>query len=349
MALRRSALGAEPTASSTRASNGASAAWDFSRVPAVGAEHRLQRKLIVGEADDPLEHEAERVARWMLSTSEPPRSRFEPGRSSQHEEAHGARLRRNATPERATGGMPVPPIVEDVLSQPGRPLDRASRDFFEPRLGLDLGHVRLHDDSRAAESARAVSARAYTVGNHIAMGGPADATSRSGQRLLAHELVHVVQQSGQPASRLHREPAPQSSAGAAVNLARAADKIGEYRRRAAGRLAGSGLSAADLTRIRRNLATCEAGEQRLRETAQQGGEAASASALSAFSAEGMQSVLPRLKRAYPVATPVAVNEAPDGVLAAMPMGGIDSFRAVEREADRVAAELVPTIRTSGAR
>lgn len=88
----------------------------------------------------------------------------------------------------------APPVVHQVLTESGRPLDASSRTFFEPRLGLDLGHVRLHDDALAAHSARAVNARAFTVGNHIAIADGIDTTSASGRRLLAHELTHVLQQ-----------------------------------------------------------------------------------------------------------------------------------------------------------
>jgi hypothetical protein len=84
--------------------------------------------------------------------------------------------------------------VRRVLATPGRPLDRSTKEFFEPRLGVDLGLVRIHDDGRAAVSARAFEARAYTVGSDIVFGsgeyGPAN---HDGRALLAHELAHVRQ------------------------------------------------------------------------------------------------------------------------------------------------------------
>ncbi len=91
----------------------------------------------------------------------------------------------------------VPPIVHEVLSSSGQPLDPASRNFFEPRFGRDFSNVRVHADARAAESAQAVSARAYTVGNHIVFGpGRYDSQSLAGRKLLAHELTHTIQQHG---------------------------------------------------------------------------------------------------------------------------------------------------------
>ena len=60
------------------------------------------------------------------------------------------------------------PVVHEALAARGRPLEPRSRAFFEPRLGLDLGGVRVHDDALAARSAAAVQANAYTVGSDIA-------------------------------------------------------------------------------------------------------------------------------------------------------------------------------------
>jgi hypothetical protein len=91
----------------------------------------------------------------------------------------------------------VPPIVSRALDSPGRPLDAATRSFMEPRFGRDLGAVRIHTDSQAAESARAVNASAYTVGHDIAFGaGQYRPASPEGAALLAHELAHTVQQGG---------------------------------------------------------------------------------------------------------------------------------------------------------
>jgi len=102
----------------------------------------------------------------------------------------------------------VPPIVHEVLRAPGRPLDTATLGFMEPRFGRDFSHVRVHADSQAAESARSVNALAYTVGQNIVFdsGQYAPATP-GGQRLLAHELTHVLQQeSGIPAIQRQTKP-----------------------------------------------------------------------------------------------------------------------------------------------
>lgn len=103
--------------------------------------------------------------------------------------------RRASTPTAAANE--APPIVHEVLRSPGQPLDESTRSFMEPRFNQDFSHVRVHTDAKATESARAVNALAYTVGRDIVMKRDeyAPATD-AGKRLLAHELVHVVQQGG---------------------------------------------------------------------------------------------------------------------------------------------------------
>jgi outer membrane protein OmpA-like peptidoglycan-associated protein len=93
------------------------------------------------------------------------------------------------------GGATAPPIVQRVLGESGRPLDRATRALMEPRFGHNFSSVRVHDGARAAQSAAEVDASAYTVGNHIVFGSRAPR-----DELLAHELTHVVQQSGADSS-----------------------------------------------------------------------------------------------------------------------------------------------------
>jgi hypothetical protein len=94
------------------------------------------------------------------------------------------------------------PLVNEVLSSSGRSLDPQARDFFEPRFGRDFSAVKVHTDAAAAESALAVSARAYTFGHHIVFGeGQYSPATDAGRRLLAHELTHVVQQAPQTVAR----------------------------------------------------------------------------------------------------------------------------------------------------
>lgn len=87
----------------------------------------------------------------------------------------------------------------NTLKGGGQPLPESVRAFFEPRFGYDFSRVRIHAGDRAADVARVVNARAFTLGWDIMFGTGQFATgTNTGQRLLAHELTHVVQQKASP-------------------------------------------------------------------------------------------------------------------------------------------------------
>jgi hypothetical protein len=66
---------------------------------------------------------------------------------------------------------------------------------MERRFGHDFSQVRVHTDARASESAKAIGARAYTVGRDVVFAaGQFAPHSTKGNMLLAHELAHVLQQ-----------------------------------------------------------------------------------------------------------------------------------------------------------
>jgi hypothetical protein len=142
-------------------------------------------KLAISQPGDSYEQEADRVAAQVMRMSAP------------------ARIQRKLTSDSPAGpesdgaaAHPVPSVVNDVIhSGGGHPLDTATRAFFGPRFGYDLGQVRVLADSRAAQSAQAVNARAFTLGHGIYFGtGEYRPATDEGRRLLAHELTHVVQQ-----------------------------------------------------------------------------------------------------------------------------------------------------------
>ena len=100
---------------------------------------------------------------------------------------------------KAAGGQPRGRLshVHQLLRTPGEVLNPAVATSMGDRFGADFSSVRVHRDSGAAESARRVDALAYTVGGHIVFGrGQYDPDSGPGQRLIAHELTHVLQQGG---------------------------------------------------------------------------------------------------------------------------------------------------------
>jgi Domain of unknown function (DUF4157) len=167
----------------------------------------LQRKLAIGATNDPLEHEADRVADRVMRMPDPaPVGTSSAGANTLQrkcscagsgsgtcEECKKRKLQRSATTS-ATSEL-APSIVHDVLRSPGHPLDSATRSFFEPRFGRDFSHVRVHTDTQAASSAKSIQARAYTAGPNIAFAsGQYAPETPAGRTLLAHELTHVVQQ-----------------------------------------------------------------------------------------------------------------------------------------------------------
>ena len=162
---------------------------------------QLQRKLAVGASNDPLEQEADRIANQVLA-------------APAHAPVSGAPLsiRRLAGPLTGPAGT-APASVDRALSQPGALLGPALEAEMEQRFGHDFSRVRVHSSVAAAQSTLDVDAHAYTVGQHIVFGASRYAPStRDGMQLIAHELTHVVQQSGTDARGgstpgvLQREP-----------------------------------------------------------------------------------------------------------------------------------------------
>jgi uncharacterized protein DUF4157/lysine-specific metallo-endopeptidase family protein len=100
---------------------------------------------------------------------------------------------------RGRGSSCAPSVVHEALRSSDKPLDPPLRTDMEARFGHDFSRVRIHTDAGAAESARAVSAEAYTVGRDVVFdSGRYAPHTDEGRGLLAHELAHVVQQSTSP-------------------------------------------------------------------------------------------------------------------------------------------------------
>jgi hypothetical protein len=152
---------------------------------------RLQKKLSIGASNDSLEQEADRVANQVLAV--PP-----------HSAVSGAPLRIQSYMGQATEGSETAPAsVDQTLAGPGRPLEPALREDMEQRFGHDFSRVRVHTGGAAGRSARYVNANAYTVGHNVVFGvGRFAPGIQEGRRLIAHELTHVVQQSGSEGMRL---------------------------------------------------------------------------------------------------------------------------------------------------
>jgi hypothetical protein len=157
----------------------------------------IQRELVVGQDSDPLEHEADRAADQAMRMPNLELSRV--ADRARHSQAEPA-------------ASEAPPIVHEALRSPGQPLDAVTRMLMESRFGHDFSGVLIHDDALAADSARAVRAQAYTVGSDVVFAAGRHVPSTAdGQRLLAHELAHVVQQAT-PGSQGVLQRAPEKRA-----------------------------------------------------------------------------------------------------------------------------------------
>lgn len=109
--------------------------------------------------------------------------------------------------DREEGDKAAPMRPSQLTRAPGAALDPGTRAFMETRFGCSFADVRVHADSTARASGRALNARAYTLGNHIVFGTDSYAPETvEGQRLLAHELSHVVQQRGVTATASSQPP-----------------------------------------------------------------------------------------------------------------------------------------------
>ena len=171
-----------------------------------GAGQKLQAKLEIGAANDPLEREADQVADQVMHMQAPKELAMGPP-LMQRAQSHSVR----------SSAEEAPPSVELALQSPGRPLDSAIREVMEPRFGIEFGHVRVHTGPMADQSAREVGAMAYTVGSDVVFrNGHDNPSSAEGQRLLAHELAHTVQQGG--GQIMQRQPDAKGSQPAAAKV-----------------------------------------------------------------------------------------------------------------------------------
>ena len=176
----------------------------------------IQPKLNISRPGDAGEQEADRTAERITSSMQWPHSPELAAAAIQHQVSSSGALYRQAAP-----ASPHAPVANrrlegqiDALRGGGQPLPHSVRSAFEPGFGRDFSAVQVHTGPAAAETAAHIGARAYTYGTHIAFArGEYSPDTRAGQRLLAHELTHVVQQdAGGPAHLIQRDPAPTATA-----------------------------------------------------------------------------------------------------------------------------------------
>lgn len=145
------------------------------------SNHVIQRFAAVSSPGDTLEKEADAVADRVFRMPGPRREEMRP----------------DSLPGTPATHTELPNLVADAIRSPGNALDPSTRAFMESRFGHDFGSVRIHTDGAAATSANELSAIAYTIGSDVVFGaGAYSPRSERGRALLAHELTHVVQQTG---------------------------------------------------------------------------------------------------------------------------------------------------------
>lgn len=157
-------------------------------------------KFAISNPGDAYEQQADHLANQIMSISESKHSQnIIPSfnnirRKSDQSNRASSQIQSQRIPNGNKKHVIVPQIIQDVLQSPGQPLQHSTRRFMEKRFGHDFRNVRIHSDSKASESARAINALAYTVGPNIVFGtGRYSPDTNKGKRLLAHELAHVIQ------------------------------------------------------------------------------------------------------------------------------------------------------------
>lgn len=170
----------------------------------------VQPKLIVGPTDDPFEKEADTTADRIMRMSDKLIFQTQPSslpiqrKCASCEEEDKIQMKREAT---AGKEMTVPAIVQSVINSRGQSLERNTRSFMESRFGYDFGNVQVHNDPLAHQSSSEINALAYTHRNHIVFNaGQFRPDTNSGKELLAHELVHVIQQGKSNRKNIQRLP-----------------------------------------------------------------------------------------------------------------------------------------------
>ncbi|MGJ8677419.1 MAG: eCIS core domain-containing protein [Akkermansiaceae bacterium] len=145
----------------------------------------IQTSLRVNTPGDRWEREADSVANRVMSGSRA--SLTTPGSAptiSRKESSSGAKA-------------PSTSVSNSLNLGPSKSLPNSELNYFGNRFGQDLSGVQIHDSQSAQKTADSFQAKAFTAGNHIAFAkGQYQPQSQSGRHLIAHELTHVIQQSG---------------------------------------------------------------------------------------------------------------------------------------------------------
>lgn len=176
----------------------------------------LQAKLTVGPSNDPDEREADRHADRIVRSLHSPTAVSSDSDASPQADS-GSRVQRASTHDGEIGvsGGGLDPQTEQQIQRArggGEPMPHQVRGQMEGAFGADFSDVRVHQGSEAAELNDKVQAKAFAVGHDVFFrDGLPDTSSAEGQHLLAHELTHVVQQTGSAQRQIQRSGRPLAS------------------------------------------------------------------------------------------------------------------------------------------
>src|SRR5262245_7865744 len=164
----------------------------------------IQAKLAISQPGDIFEQEADRVADHVMRMPDPAIQRTYSACAAGGSTCPKCELERKPLVQRKTeqSSDSLAWVTDNFLGDlgPGEPLDTTTRAYFEPRFSHDFSSVRVHTDAKAAQSARKMNALAYAQGRDLVFeAAQYEPGTMAGQRLLAHELTHVVQQRAAPA------------------------------------------------------------------------------------------------------------------------------------------------------
>ncbi|MXV49679.1 DUF4157 domain-containing protein [Pedobacter sp. HMF7647] len=163
----------------------------------------IQRKLTVGSPDDQYEREADSIAEQVVSGSG---SNFVQRKCAHCEEEE--KLQRKESNQSGSEQVATESIAGSISSSKGNgtSIDNRTQSFMSDRFGSDFSNVTIHTDQQAVQLSRNLNARAFTTGSDIYFGeGQYRPQSPDGQKLLAHELTHVLQQSSSHAPVVQRQ------------------------------------------------------------------------------------------------------------------------------------------------
>ncbi|WP_218082521.1 eCIS core domain-containing protein [Anthocerotibacter panamensis] len=260
----------------------------------------LQFKLTIGQPGDPYEQEADRVAEQVVGMSAPATPTIQrmcatcaqeeqvvqqqsltPSitplvqkntRSEEAEESLQAQhiQRQTVSEQEETVQRTSAPDLESRLSASksgGSALSEQERAFMEPRFGVDFSQVRVHSGGAAVQMNQQLHARAFTHGQDIYFGA---GQSPSDYKLLAHELTHVVQQTGgvQAKNLIQRQDTGDCSAGEHRQLQNDVNEKCKNRPRGC----SPGDSLADVEQKIQNNAECISARERINHRCYQGGD-----------------------------------------------------------------------------